>query len=252
MDDDNVLGEIRLWVGTFEPYGWLYCDGSELPINTGGESSDILFAMLGARFGGNGTTTYALPKLADIVVPNGRLRYIINRAGCAPPPGPPGLLTDVRIFPYATPSNYVECRGQLMYIAQHGELYSLLQSTYGGDGAHTFALPQLAPLVPAKGPAIEYSICVNGAYPTIGGTFGGYIGHVRNFAGEVRTIPSNWPQCNGQTVDISANDHAATIIHYQFGGSGDEMTMPNVPPLVSKNTATVPYIICVDGILPEP
>ena len=252
MDEDEVLGEIRLWAGVFEPEGWMYCDGRVLPIKTGPESEAAVFTVLGSRFGGDGTTTFALPNQADIVLPIGRLRYIISVNGPSPTSGLAGLLSEVRIFPYAAPSNYAECRGELLYIDNNGPLYSLLGSSYGGDGIHTFALPKLPRLVPAKGPGIEYSICLNGAYPAIGDTFEGYVGNVRNYAGEVRTIPSNWAQCNGHTVNVVDNEHAITIINYRFGGSGAEMTMPNVPPLASTNTATVPYIICVDGLLPMP
>jgi microcystin-dependent protein len=252
VDEDEVLGEIRLWAGVFEPDGWAYCDGRVLQIKTGSESEAILFTVIGSRFGGDGTTTFALPKLADIELPIGRLRYIINLDGPSATAGLTGLLSEVRIFPCAAPSNYAECRGELMYITNNDAIYSLLGSNYGGDGMHTFGLPQLPPLVPAKGPDIQYFICLNGTYPANGGTFDGYVGSVRNFAGEVRTLPSNWAQCNGQTVNVAGNAHAVTIINYRFGGSGDEMTMPNVPPLVSANTATVPYIICVDGLLPLP
>jgi microcystin-dependent protein len=250
MDENELLGEIRLWAGVFEPQGWTWCDGRVLSINTGGTSEAALFSVLGARFGGDGKITFALPKLPDIVLPIGRLRYIINLDGPLPTSGLAGLLTEVRIFPYAAPSNYVECRGQLMPVTNNAPLFSLLEANYGGDSIQTFGLPELAHLVPAKGPSIEYSICLNGAYPTIGGTFEGYVGNARNYAGQVQTIPSNWAQCNGQAVNVCDNENATTVINYRFGGSGDELTMPDLPPLVSANSATVPYIMCVNGLLP--
>jgi len=60
---ESFLGEIRLFAGTYAPYQWAFCDGSILSIsqNTG------LFALLGTQYGGNGTTTFALPDLRNRV-----------------------------------------------------------------------------------------------------------------------------------------------------------------------------------------
>ncbi len=41
------------------------------------------------------------------------------------------------------PKNWLFCNGQLMSIAQNTALFSLLGTTYGGDGVTTFALPDL-------------------------------------------------------------------------------------------------------------
>jgi microcystin-dependent protein len=50
-------------------------------------------------------------------------------------------------FTYA-PVGWADCDGQLLPIAQHTALYSLLGTTYGGDGVNTFALPDLRGRVP--------------------------------------------------------------------------------------------------------
>ena len=54
---ENFLGEIRLMSFIFPPKGWALCNGQQLPIN----SNQALFSLLGTSFGGNGTTTFALP-----------------------------------------------------------------------------------------------------------------------------------------------------------------------------------------------
>ncbi len=41
------------------------------------------------------------------------------------------------------PRNWAFCYGQLLQIAQHTALFSLLGTTYGGDGRTTFGLPDL-------------------------------------------------------------------------------------------------------------
>jgi microcystin-dependent protein len=51
------LGEIRIFSFNFAPRGWAQCSGQILPIN----QNQGLFSLLGARYGGNGTTNFALP-----------------------------------------------------------------------------------------------------------------------------------------------------------------------------------------------
>ncbi len=53
------VGEIRLAGFNFAPSGWLFCDGSLLPI----AQYDTLFQLIGTTYGGNGQTTFALPDL---------------------------------------------------------------------------------------------------------------------------------------------------------------------------------------------
>jgi len=56
---DPFLGEIRLVPYNFAPRGWAFCNGQILPI----AQNTALFSLLGTNFGGNGTTTFALPDL---------------------------------------------------------------------------------------------------------------------------------------------------------------------------------------------
>jgi microcystin-dependent protein len=54
------------------------------------------------------------------------------------------FLGQINIFPYNfAPRNWAFCQGQLMSIAQNTALFSLLGTTYGGNGQTTFALPDL-------------------------------------------------------------------------------------------------------------
>ncbi len=55
------------------------------------------------------------------------------------------------------PRGYATCSGQLMSIAQNTALFSLLGTTFGGDGQSTFALPDLrgrAPMHQGQGPGL--------------------------------------------------------------------------------------------------
>ena len=56
---DPYVGEIRMFGGNFAPVGWLFCDGSLLPI----AQYDTLFNLIGTTYGGDGQTTFALPDL---------------------------------------------------------------------------------------------------------------------------------------------------------------------------------------------
>ena len=53
------VGEIRMFGGNFAPAGWHFCDGSLLAIS----ENDILFALIGTTYGGDGQNSFALPDL---------------------------------------------------------------------------------------------------------------------------------------------------------------------------------------------
>lgn len=53
------LGEIRMVGFNFAPVGWALCNGQLLSIS----QNTALFSLLGTTYGGNGTTTFALPDL---------------------------------------------------------------------------------------------------------------------------------------------------------------------------------------------
>lgn len=56
---DPFLGEIQMFAFNFAPQWWSLCQGQQMPIN----QNQALFALLGTTYGGNGTTTFALPDL---------------------------------------------------------------------------------------------------------------------------------------------------------------------------------------------
>jgi microcystin-dependent protein len=57
--EEQMLGEIRMFAGNFAPRGWAFCNGQVLSIST----NSALFSLLGTTYGGNGTSTFALPDL---------------------------------------------------------------------------------------------------------------------------------------------------------------------------------------------
>jgi microcystin-dependent protein len=56
---EPFLGEIAPFAGNFAPRGWALCNGQTLAIS----GNAALFSLLGTTYGGNGTTTFALPDL---------------------------------------------------------------------------------------------------------------------------------------------------------------------------------------------
>ena len=54
------------------------------------------------------------------------------------------FVAEIRIFPFSfAPKGWALCDGQVLPISQNTALFSLLGTTYGGDGKSTFALPNL-------------------------------------------------------------------------------------------------------------
>lgn len=54
------------------------------------------------------------------------------------------MLGEIKFVPYNdVPDGWAECNGQLMPVAANASLFSLIGSTYGGDGQTTFALPDM-------------------------------------------------------------------------------------------------------------
>lgn len=69
------------------------------------------------------------------------------------------FVAEIRIFPFNfPPTGWAWCNGQLLPISQNTALFSLLGTTYGGDGKSNFALPNLqgsAPMHPGQGPGLS-------------------------------------------------------------------------------------------------
>jgi microcystin-dependent protein len=155
------------------------------------------------------------------------------------------------------PLNWAFCDGSLLSIAEYSALFSLLGTTYGGDGVTTFALPDLrgrAPLHfgPTQGPGLS---------PYVQGQTGG--------SESVTLVTGNLPAHNHPvTVGVSANsasvgrasgaiyagatlyDSAANasgalggVSAANAGGSGAHN---NVQPYIAMN-----YIIALEGIYPS-
>ena len=96
------------------------------------------------------------------------------------------FIAEMRIMSFNfAPRGWAQCNGQLLPINQNQALFSLLGTTYGGDGRVTFALPDL------RGKAAMH---VGGAAGFIEGQTGGEEAHTLN----INEMPqhTHFPQAN--------------------------------------------------------
>jgi microcystin-dependent protein len=73
------------------------------------------------------------------------------------------FVAEIRIFPFNfAPKGWAFCAGQILPLSQNTALFSLLGTTYGGDGKSNFALPNLQGSVPLHvgdsqpGPGLQF------------------------------------------------------------------------------------------------
>src|SRR3954468_11834793 len=69
------------------------------------------------------------------------------------------FVAEIRIYPFNfAPKGWAFCDGQILPLSQNTALFSLLGTTYGGDGKSNFALPNMqgnAPMHPGQGPGLS-------------------------------------------------------------------------------------------------
>ncbi|MEE8487757.1 MAG: tail fiber protein [Gemmatimonadota bacterium] len=82
------------------------------------------------------------------------------------------FIGEISLIPYNfAPRGWAFCEGQLLSVSQRQSLFSLLGTTYGGDGRATFALPDLRPLERQmvrhnEAPTFRHIISLIGIYPS--------------------------------------------------------------------------------------
>jgi microcystin-dependent protein len=117
------------------------------------------------------------------------------------------------------PIGWEFCHGQLLPIAQYEALFTLIGTTYGGDGVNNFALPDLRGRVPIgfnAGPGLSQHAL-------------GDRGGSESYAPQSFSIPAQEPPFGGNTVVL-----------------GDEASTFNLlPPFLALN-----FMMAVEGIYP--
>jgi len=172
--------------------------------------------------------------------------------------GPVPFIGEIRLFAFdIAPEDgiWAPADGQTLMVDQHPDLFSLIGSTYGGDGMNTFALPDLNregsvnPLGSGKG---KYYIAVSGIYPSSGtDTFDmvrPYLGEIRLFLHPAATpVPMGWHVCNGDTLSTSEYAPLYSLFSINYGGNYTDFALPDL-----RGLEPVPgsrYCICTNGYL---
>lgn len=157
------------------------------------------------------------------------------------------------------PRNWAFCNGQLMSIAQNTALFSILGTTYGGDGRVTFGLPDLrgrAPLSAGQGPGLSnYDLGQAGGsetdtlsineIPAHNHPLGAYNNKAdqSNPTGNVNAIVVDSSNGTANAYAASAN---ATMNANAVGQSGGSQPHNNMQPYLTLN-----YIIALQGVFPS-
>ena len=77
--NEQLIGQIQLFPYDFAPTDWAFCEGQLLPIM----QNQLLFSLIGTRYGGDGMSTFALPNLKG-KEPGPDMHYCIALQGIYP------------------------------------------------------------------------------------------------------------------------------------------------------------------------
>ena len=151
------------------------------------------------------------------------------------------------------------CNGQLLSISQYTALFSILGTTYGGDGTTTFALPNLqgrVPIHPGHGAGLTpYTLGEQGGTETVTLTVAQIPAHNHSMAansanGDQPSPSGNVPaviidsqrgECHSYSATPNSTMSAAAI-----SPTGGSLPHTNIQPFLTVN-----FIICLNGIYPQ-
>lgn len=142
------------------------------------------------------------------------------------------FIGEIRVFPYSfAPQGWFACEGQLLPIQAYTALFSIIGTTYGGDGVRTFALPNLGgriPLSSGEGPGLSrYDL----------GEEGGTIAVTLSQA----TVPSHQHTLqafDGRGTNEKTPTGESALAESQDGNAYDA-TKPPPPPLVAMDPNSI-------------
>jgi microcystin-dependent protein len=155
------------------------------------------------------------------------------------------------------PQGYAFCDGQLLPINQHQALFSLLGTTYGGDGRTTFALPDLrgrVPVHPGQGAGlIQRQLGERGGQENVALSESQLAAHTHAAFGTQEEANSKSPgnallattQGNRKIYDSTGKANAA-LDSGTVGSSGGGQEHDNMQPYLG-----IHFIIALEGIFPS-
>jgi microcystin-dependent protein len=233
----RFVGQISLFPFTFQPQGWIFCDGRVLPI----AEYDALFSRLRNTFGGDGESTFGVPDLRATAPKN--CQYCISLEGYYEPEVYQLVMGQTMISAFSLNTRGIlECAGQSLSTAQYRPLETLMGTRFGGDG-NNFNLPDLRSKAPAK---CSYMMAVGGTFPgpRIEGLF---VGELLLLPYEL-DFPESLRLCNGDLLQIEQNRALFSLLGNRFGGDGKQTFA--LPDLRAAAPSKFNYYISVRGTLP--
>jgi microcystin-dependent protein len=164
------------------------------------------------------------------------------------------FLGEIRIFPYNfAPRGWAFCSGQILPIAQNTALFSLLGTTYGGNGQTTFALPDLRGRVAmssGQGPGLSpYSLGEVSGSETVTLISAQMPSHNHLMQGSNNDATDSAPQGNVPAV-IPSGGYTATPTTQMnpaaLTQAGGNQPHTNIQPFLILN-----FCIALEGIFPS-
>jgi microcystin-dependent protein len=171
------------------------------------------------------------------------------------------FIGEVRLFAgNFAPRSWAFCNGQLLSISQNSALFSILGTTYGGDGRTTFGLPDLRGRVPVhvgggsgSGPGLSpYTLGQKGGQENVTLNTSQIPSHNHDLMGSPNaasaTSPAgNLPGTTSRTRLYSSSSSANVAMDMDaISSEGGGQSHENRPPYQGLN-----YIICLYGIYPS-
>ena len=168
------------------------------------------------------------------------------------------FVAEIRIFAgNFAPRGWAFCDGQLLPISQNTALFSLIGTTYGGDGRSTTALPNLqgrAPMHPGRGPGLTARrLGERGGTETVTLTEAQMPSHSHAFQGSSDTPDSRQP---GNSLASQPAGRGASVLYgtgnvvdqdsRTVSNTGGSQAHNNLQPLLTMN-----YIIALVGLYPS-
>ena len=166
------------------------------------------------------------------------------------------FVAEIRIFAgNFAPKGWATCDGQILPLSQNTALFSLLGTTYGGDGKSNFALPNLqgsAPMAPGQGPGLSLrDLGETGGSETVsllGSEIPAHTHQLRavNDVGDTNT-PTNLSiaRSSGAAIFNTATAPLTTMSNLSLTPAGGNNPHNNLQPYL-----TLLFIIALQGVYP--
>lgn len=167
------------------------------------------------------------------------------------------FIAEIRIFAgNFAPRGWAFCNGQLLPISQNTALFSLIGTTYGGDGRSTTALPNLegrAPMHPGRGPGLtSRRLGENGGVETVTLVDAQMPSHNHTMTGSARPAINDDPDntryfgTTGGNLAYAPAASLTTMADPAIGQTGGGQAHNNMQPFLAIN-----FIIALVGLYPS-